>query len=242
MLSYLPVLTTVVTVPFTILVFRRWARSRTNPALFFWGVGLIFYSTGAFTESLYSIFGWNESWGELNFRLFYLSGAILVAAWLGQGTVFFLWRRIAVATSIVLAVGSVYSVYAVFTAPLDPTLLIAGVSELTGIGVLPTGVRLLPLFFNLYGVVALVGGALWSALMYFRRRTEADRMIGNLLIAAGGILPGISGSLSRLGFDGRYPSELAGAALLFWGFIIVSRHVTSRSARSSAVSSVSSTT
>ena len=241
MLSYLPVLSTAVVVPFTILVFRRWARARGNLALFFWSVGLSFYSVGSFTESLYSIFGWNETWSELNLRLWYLFGAILVAAWLGQGTVFLLWRRIAIPTLIILAIGSLYGAYAVFTATVDPSTLIAGASELTGKGVLPSSVRLLTPFFNIYGVITLVGRALWSALYYLRRRVEANRMIGNLLIAGGAMLPGIGGSLSRFGIDGLYITELAGAILLFWGFILASRHTASSPARTSATSAVAST-
>ncbi len=225
MLSYLPILSTLVIVPFTYIVMRRWARTRTNPAMLIWGVGLIFSAIGSFTESLYAIFGWSEFWGELNLRVWYLFGAVLVAAWLGQGTVFLLWKHIARPSFIILTIASLYGIYAVFSAPVDSTPLLDDTAELTGKGVLPTSVRLITPFFNIYGVITLVGGALRSAYYYLRRRTEPQRMIGNLLIAVGAMLPGIGGSLNRFGIEGLYLGELVGAVLLFWGFIIASRHV-----------------
>ncbi len=225
MLSYLPILSTLVIVPFAYIVLRRWARTRTSPALLIWGIGLIFFAIGSFTESLYAIFGWSESWGEFNLRIWYLFGAVLVAAWLGQGTVFLLWKRIARPSFIILSIASLYGIYAVFSAPVNPTPLLDDAAELTGKGVLPTSVRIITPFFNIYGVITLVGGALWSAYYYLRQRTEPHRMVGNLLIAAGAMLPGIGGSLNRFGLEGLYLGELAGAILLFWGFIVASRRV-----------------
>ncbi|MDP6350404.1 MAG: hypothetical protein QGG58_11635 [Chloroflexota bacterium] len=224
MLSYLPILSTLVIVPFAYIVLRRWARTRANTAILLWGIGLIFFAIGSFTESLYAIFGWSETWGELSLRIWYLFGAVLVVAWLGQGTVFLLWKRIARPSFVILFIASLYGIYAVFSAPVDSTPLLDDAAELTGKGVLPTSVRLITPFFNIYGVITLVGGALWSAYYYLRRRTEPHRMIGNLLIAAGAMLPGIGGSLNRFGL-GLYLGELVGAILLFWGFMVASRRV-----------------
>jgi hypothetical protein len=50
---------------------------------------MVFYGIGGFCEAYIGAFGWNS----LIFRFWYLSGAILVAAWLGQGTVYLLARR-----------------------------------------------------------------------------------------------------------------------------------------------------
>ena len=240
MLRFLPILSTAVIIPFAYIGFQRWIRTRSNPSLLIWGFGLTFYAIGTFTGSLYSIFGWDESWGELNLRIWYLFGAILVAAWLGQGTVFLLWRRIAKPTMIILEIASIYGIYAVFTAPIDPSPLIADAPELTGKDVFPMSVRLLTPFFNIYGVVTLVGGALWSALFYYRRRTEPNRMTGNLLIAGGAILIAIGGSFNRFGFEGLNVTELASAILLFWGFVLVSQRRASGSVHSSADSTITS--
>jgi len=99
--------------------------------------------------------------------LWYLFGAILVAAWLGQGTVYLLAeRRLANGLMVLLALGSLYGLIRVFGAELDPELLAASThtgSELSGDVVVTSGVRTLTPFFNLYGTLTLVGGAVWSA-------------------------------------------------------------------------------
>ena len=46
------------------------------------------------------------------------------------------------------------------------------------------------------------------------------RIIGNILIAVGALLPAFGGAFSRLGIPGAlYISELLGAVLMFIGFI-----------------------
>src|SRR3989304_1495037 len=98
------------------------------------------------------------------FRRWYLFGALLVAAWLGQGTVYLLAKpRLANILMVVLALGSLFGAYRVFTAQLDPAGMISSLhtgSELRGGASQPPGVRSLAAFFNLYGTLALVGGAL----------------------------------------------------------------------------------
>ena len=70
------------------------------------------------------------------------------------------------------------------------------------------------------GTVTLVGGAAWSAWIFWRKRILLHRAIGNVLIAMGAILPAFGGTLSRLGIDGAlYISEFLGAILMFIGFL-----------------------
>ena len=92
-------------------------------------------------------------------------------------------------------------------------------SELSGHAILTPGVRSLTPFFNLYGTLALIGGACWSAFIFWRKRVLLHRVIGNVLIAFGAILPAFGGTFSRFGIPGAlYISELLGAILLFIGF------------------------
>ncbi len=82
------------------------------------------------------------------------------------------------------------------------------------------GVRSLTPFFNVYGTVTLVGGAMYSAYIFWRKRVLLHRVIGNILIAAGALLPAFGGTFSRFGIGGAlYISELLGAILMFAGFI-----------------------
>jgi hypothetical protein len=158
------------------------------------------------------------------FRLWYLFGAMLVAAWLGQGTVY-LWVRHWWAHLLMglLGAASVYGAVRVFGANLDPTLMTHGVhtgSELSGKAIVSGGVRSLTPLFNSYGTLALVGGAIWSAVQLGRRRVLPNRVVGNILIAVGALLPAFGGTFSRFGIAGTlYISELLGAVLMFIGFL-----------------------
>jgi hypothetical protein len=219
LITWLPFISCVVTFIFAAFVFRRYL-ARRGPHLLLWGIGIVFYGIGSFCEAYYAAFGWNP----LIFRLWYLFGAILVAAWLGQGTVYLLVRqRWATVLMVLLALGSLYSLIRVFGAELDPSLMIAsarGSGELNGYAIATPGVRTLTPFFNVYGTVTLVGGALYSAWLFWRKRVLLHRTIGNVLIASGALLPALGGTFSRLGLPGvLYLSELLGAVLMFAGFI-----------------------
>ena len=182
---------------------------------------MLLYSIGGFCEAFNGAFGWNE----LAFRLWYICGAFLSAAWLGQGTLFLLARRRwwVAALAGLLALGSAYAVMRVFTAHLDPSLVAQG-AQLTGRVITSAGVRSLTPFFNIYGTLALVGGALWSAVLFLRTRKLPNRAAGNILIAVGALLPAIGGSFSRLGLESLlYASELLGSLLMFFGFLLASR-------------------
>ena len=217
--TLLPFTSSIISFVFAYLVLKRYSTHR-GPHLLLWGIGMVFYGVGGFCEGYNGIFGWND----LVFRLWYLFGAILVAAWLGQGTVYLMARRNWAHTlMVILVLGSVYGLIRVFGAELDPNQMTTSVhtgSELSGHAILTPGVRTLTPFFNLYGTVTLVGGAIWSAWIFWRKRVLLHRTIGNIFIAVGATLPAFGGIFSRLGFSGAlYVSELLGAVIMFIGFI-----------------------
>jgi len=217
--TWLPFTSSALSCVFAFFVLRRYAK-RKGLHLLLWGIGVIMYGVGGFCEGYYGAFGWQP----LIFRLWYLFGAILVAAWLGQGTVYLLARRRwAHALTILLILGSVYGAVRVFSAELDPTQMTSSVhtgSELSGHAIVTPGVRVLTPFFNLYGTVTLVGGAAWSAWIFWRKRILLHRTIGNILIAAGAILPAFGGTFSRMGVPSAlYIGELLGVVLIFIGFL-----------------------
>lgn len=217
--TVLPFLSSALSFVFAFLILKRFTQRR-GPHLLLWGVGMIFYGIGGFCEGYYGAAGWNA----LVFRLWYLCGALLVAAWLGQGTVYLLakrkWANVAMA---ILALASLYGLVRVFTAELDPDLMTTSVhtgSELSGHAIVTDGVRALTPFFNLYGTVTLVGGAAYSAWLFWRKRVLLHRTIGNILIAVGAIAPAFGGAFSRFGFSGAlYVSEFLGAVLIFIGYL-----------------------
>jgi hypothetical protein len=93
-------------------------------------------------------------------------------------------------------------------------------------GILPLGssVRLTTPFFNIYGLITLVGGAIYSAYLFWRKRVMPNRVIGNVLIAAGALLIGFASTLTRLGYgEYLYLGELLSAILMFVGFRYAAR-------------------
>ncbi len=93
-------------------------------------------------------------------------------------------------------------------------------------GLLPLGssVRLTTPFFNIYGLITLVGGAIWSAYLFWRKRVLPNRVVGNVLIAAGALSIGFASTLTRLGYGSYlYLGELIAAVLMFSGFLLAAK-------------------
>ncbi len=218
--KYLPFFSTLVTLIFAGAVLQRYLQRR-GAHLLLWGLGLVLYAAGTFTEAALT-FGWSA----LALRVWYLTGAMLTAAWLGQGTVHLLVRRRGVAkiATIVLGVVSLVAVAGVFTAAVNGAGFNAHVpisaqykSLMTRSGI----TVLLTVLLNIYGTLTLVGGAALSAYLFARKRVLPQRVIGNVLIAVGALFPAGAGTLIKLGLgDWLYLSELLGAAIMFAGFMV----------------------
>jgi hypothetical protein len=168
------------------------------------------------------------SFSSFALKLWYLCGAMLTAAWLGQGTVYLSVRKRGVARS--LAIGllslSIIAVILVWMAPILPETAAAYNPQLPAseqykdILVRSGLVTILTIFLNIYGTITLVGGALYSAFLFWRKRVLLHRVIGNGLIAIGALFPAIAGSFVGVGsVDWLYLSELIGVILMYTGFI-----------------------
>ncbi|MGD8822517.1 MAG: hypothetical protein PVG63_05380 [Anaerolineales bacterium] len=221
----LPFLSTIVMAIFTISVLQRWWVRR-KPHFLFWGLGLAMFGLGSFAEAYFSVANWNP----FIFFLWYLFGAALNAAWIGHGTLLLLirkdWVRI---ITVILVVGSVAAGVMMLQAmPLldgsqfDPGLPIseqyAEIMPAIDNGGL---VRLTTPFFNIYGLVTLVGGALWSAWRFLKKKVLPNRVIGNVLIAAGALSIAMASSLTRAGYGAYlYLGELIAAILMYAGFVM----------------------
>jgi hypothetical protein len=234
--TFVPFISAIISFIFAFFVFNRY-RKKGGAHLLLWGLGMTFYGIGGFCEAYFGALGWNP----LVFRMWYLFGAILVAAWLGQGTVYLLAkRRWANITMVILGLGSLYATIRIFGAEIDPSFLTTSVhtgSELSGHAIVTPGIRTLTPLFNIYGVVTLVGGAVYSAWIFYRKRVLLHRTIGNILIAVGALAPAFGGSFSRFGVPGAlYMGELIGAILMFAGFIRATTPMTEKTAESETVS------
>ena len=220
-MHYLPFLSTLITFAFAVAVFIRYLKRR-GPHLLLWTIGLLFYGLGTLSEILLAF-----SFNGIVLKMWYLSGAMLTAAWLGQGSVHLLVRKRGAAWTLtgILAVVSLLAVSLVISAPLtsaastyNVTLPIS--SQYKDILTRGGMTIALTILLNIYGTLTLVGGAIYSAIIFFRKRVLFNRMIGNVLIAVGAMAPAMAGSFVKLGLvDGLYLSELIGVVLMYIGFI-----------------------
>ena len=211
---YIPIVTTLLAFPFAFEIFRRYRAHPDRLHLLWWAIGIAVYGAGTLTEALTTLIGWREP----VFRAWYISGALLGGAPLAQGTVYLmLKRRTAHALTVVLMATVLVASIAVLSSPIDYTQVEA--HRLTGRVFAWPGVRLFSPFLNLYAVVFLIGGAILSALRYSARPEMRHRMWGNVLIAAGAILPGIGGTATRMGYtEVLYVTELIGLVLTWMGY------------------------
>ena len=223
--------TALVSAVFAGLVLTRYFQ-RGGTHLLVWGLGLLLYFVGGATE-VWLTFGWSE----LAFRLWYWSGAIMVAAVLGQGSMFLLVRKPYISTicSVVIGVIALISLVWIFSLPLDATRFqpngdVGAFLTDSYKNILPQSIirRTLPPIMNAYGTLLLVGGAIQSAMLFFRKQILPNRVLGNVFIALGGLLPAAAGSivklaettpeLSTLGSTLKYLAIFAGVLILFVGF------------------------
>jgi len=220
-MHYIPILSTLVTFAFAVAVFRRYLLHH-GPHLLIWTIGLLWYGIGTLSEVILGL-----TFSDLVLKLWYLSGAMLTAAWLGQGTIHLLVRRHAVAWTLtgILTAASVLAAVLVLAAPLTSAAgayqVAHPISSQYQAVLTRGGVTIaLTILLNIYGTLTLVGGAIYSSFVFWRKRVLLHRMIGNVLIAAGALAPALGGSFIKIGLpDFLYLTELVGAVLMYIGFL-----------------------
>jgi hypothetical protein len=211
---YLPILSTICATLFALVLFGRFAEKGAGPHLFWWGVGMVTYAMGTFTEAFTSLVGWNET----VFRCWYVAGAFLGGYPLAQGSAYLHLSRPAANRwayfwVTVIALASI----AVFMSPIDASL--AEPHRLHGNVIVWKWVRLVSPFINIWSLLFLVGGAIVSAVKFKKDPRFKGRFVGNVLIAVGGLLPGIGGSMTRAGYmEALYVTELMGLILIYLGY------------------------
>lgn len=211
-IAIVPLISAIVSVIFALTVLDQFFARRKSYQLV-WAVGLFMYAISAFAEFLAEANGITL----LAYRLWYLFGAILVAAYLAMGTLYLLARKI-VADIIMalLLIASIYAAVSLFTTSID----LSSLTHLSG-RVLPESVRALSRYLSYTGALVLVGGAIYSAVAYWRKKTHPHRVSSNLLIALGVLLPAIGGGIMRAigNYQLFYMFELLGIIIIFLGFL-----------------------
>src|SRR5512137_184760 len=113
----LPFITTAVIFVFAFLVLRRYFQ-RGGMHNLMWGIGLIMYGLGTFAEAFLAV-----GYASFVLHMWYLFGALLTPAWLGQGTVYLLVRRRNVANVllVILTLLSIFAALKVYSLPITGT-------------------------------------------------------------------------------------------------------------------------
>ncbi|HBY92369.1 MAG TPA: hypothetical protein DEP84_00155 [Chloroflexi bacterium] len=219
------VLDVIVSAVFTIMVARQYL-ARRKPYQLIWTIALAVWTIGVLAETVAAGQG---AWAPLTYRLYYAAGALMVAAWLGVGSLFLVAsRRVAMAALVAIAVISVVGVVAIMTSPINPADLAKtdslGFVDSKLVKVFPLmPVRLLIIISNIFGTFAFVGGALFSVYQFWRKHIMRDRMVGVLLIAVGGLIVAGAHSIGVLGGPALFRiSELLAVVVIFAGFLLSS--------------------
>jgi hypothetical protein len=213
----------IVSAVFTVLVARQWLSSRKTHQLL-WTVALFVWTLAVLAETASAIRG---RWDPMSYRIYYAFGALMVASWLGAGTLFLVApRRLAVGFFFVTALLSLAGSALILTHPIDPAQLAQtdalGFVEVKVFPFIP--VRILIVISNILGTLAFTGGALYSVWRFVRQGLPRQPMIGVLLIGLGGLVAASAHSIGVLGRPNLFrASELTAVVLIFGGYLLSTR-------------------
>ncbi|MGI8610615.1 MAG: hypothetical protein ACR2MY_15555 [Candidatus Dormibacteria bacterium] len=226
-----PAVTTLISLVFAGQLLSQY-RERHRSHQLAWGLALLFYAIASFPEVLGSISGWND----LDYRLYYLFGAVLVVPWLSLGTAELLLQgeRARVARSGYRAFVGALTVLGLLTVALAPLHAhwlatnqvpsnCAMWCRSEGGYVLANGLSALGAAVgNSIGTVVLVAGAGYSAYRTYRAGLPRNLTLGNVLILAGSLVVASAATLTRLGsYEFFYAGQAIGIAIIFGGFLLI---------------------
>jgi hypothetical protein len=215
-----PGIVAVVAISFATLLARQYLHRR-RPYQLVWTASLLLGAIACIAFQAFLSADRNETF----FRLYYACGALLMAGYLGLGSIFLLApRRIANAVAALVIGVSTVGIFLLWTAPLDSTAL-SGTNVEAGTHVISGPSIAFIIAMNTFGALAVVGGAAISAWKLIRRHGPAHLLVANVLIAAGTILASLAGTLARVTADGSYFWALlaCGFVVLFAGFTFTNR-------------------
>lgn len=216
-----PLIVAAVTLVFAVMLYGQY-RARGKPHHLYWFLSM---AQGCVASVAYILAV--QGAGALFFKLYYLFGALMVAAYLGLGSVHLVapgpvarfCTRLVLAFTVLGAAG-------ILAAPVDGEALRALAATVdSGKGVLGAkGLWLAQLIvMNLFGTLAVVLPALHSALQLARKQAAGGTVLGNVLIALGVFFIAGGGTAARLGAGGFWKSMAVGYVIAFLGFLAINR-------------------
>ena len=221
-IHYIPILTTCFSIFFLRAIFKHYLQKKNAVYLLWWSIGVLTYGLGTLSESINTLYGWSD----LNFRFWYIVGALLGGFPLAQGTVYLLFKKRTADILSIIVVSVVFiASMCVLLSPVDPSLIENG--RLSGKALGWQWVRAFSPFINTYAFIFLFGGAIYSAFQYRKLTASDKRFLGNIFIAIGSLLPGIGGTFTRFGYvEVLYVTELLGLVSIYYGYNIIKKDPT----------------
>lgn len=212
-----PAIVTVIAFAFAAILFQQFLQ-RGRPYQLVWTFSLLM---GGLAGAFFVLFLAGQR-DVTFFKLYYLFGAVLMAAYMGLGSIYLLApRRAADITAATVVALSLAGAAALLTAPVHASALAgsnveAGSNAVTGLPVVFIAV------LNTFGAVAVVGGACYSAWRLWSGSGPARLLAANVLIASGTLLASLAGTLARVTGNGSsfWVLLAAGFVVLFAGFLL----------------------
>ncbi|MBS1772107.1 MAG: hypothetical protein JST82_04560 [Bacteroidetes bacterium] len=215
MIYFIPIGTTLFCIFFFIELLQHWRQHRSALHVLWWTIGIFFYGAGTVTESIHAIYGYSE----VNYKAWYIFGALLGAVPLAQGTVYLILKRktanlLTLITFSIITIGAVLVILSPVNTPTTLNVKLSGkLLQWNDV------IKWIPPIVNTYGLLFMVGGAVYSAVLYYRTVIDRSKFWGNVCIATGGLLPGIGGAASRYGhIEVLYITEFIGIFLIHTGY------------------------
>lgn len=224
----LPLIVAAIALLFTVLLVYQYL-NRHRPYQLVWAAALAMGALAGFFFALFLAFHRDVVY----FRLYYVFGALLMAAYLGLGEIYLLApRKAANIVAAVIGLLSVVGLVLLLGAPIKDAVLTganveAGTNAVSGPAVAFIAV------LNAFGALAVIGGAAYSLLRLVQRNGPVHIMVGNMLIAAGTLLASLAGTLARVTANGSsfWLLLALGFVVLFGGFLFSSGYITLGSSR-----------
>ncbi|MBU6423347.1 MAG: hypothetical protein KGJ98_03335 [Chloroflexota bacterium] len=203
----------VVSAVFCVYLAVRWS-SRRRPYLGAWAIGFGMFALASLAGLVRQIAGVTE----LDYKVFYLFGAILNVAWLALGTIYLLTPpRVARWSTWVLVAFTVVGVVAVAASPVD---LATAADTGKGFDAVPLP-RILAGIGSGIGSLILIGGALWSAWVFVSKRHQGRRAVANVIIAVGVFIAAAGGTAAFTGATGVVEwTNMVAVIVIFSGVLL----------------------
>ncbi len=209
----------IVSAVFAVSVFRQYAARRKMHQLM-WGIAIAIWAMAVAAELAATLRG---SWGLITYRTYYATGALLIPAWLGMGTLYLVFpKRLNDWILGILTVLSAVGIFLIATWPIDSAALHSVGAAQVPLKVFPFfPIQLLLIILNSLGALAFILGALWSVALFAWKRSNKERALATALIAIGGIIAAVAHSVGVLsGIELFRVSELLAVVFILGGYLL----------------------